>query len=225
MPAFRKVLDGFKAFKDTTYRQNPELFRLLAAEQAPKAMMIACCDSRVDPAIVTHADPGDLFILRNVANIVPPRGQPDSGHLGTSAALEFAVFTLCVDYIIVMGHAGCGGIRALMTDDPEIGPGREFIHSWMQFAEPARRRTLRLCWDATFEDQVRFCEQENIKVSLDNLVSFPWIRDRVQAGSLKLEGLYFDIADGALYRYSGHNDRFQMIQADAETPHDTPRSG
>lgn len=94
MPAFRKVLEGYNAFKETTYSQNTELFHLLAAQQSPKAMMIACCDSRVDPAIITHADPGDLFILRNVANIVPPRSAPDTGHHGTSAALEFAVFAL-----------------------------------------------------------------------------------------------------------------------------------
>ena len=206
------MLEGYNAFKETTYRQNTELFHLLAAQQSPKAMMIACCDSRVDPAIITNADPGDLFILRNVANIVPPRSAPDMGHHGTSAALEFAVFALQVEYIIVMGHAGCGGIRALMSDDPEIGPGREFINRWMETALPARHRTLRLCGNRSFDDQVRFCEQETIKVSLDNLMSFPWIRERVQANALKLEGLYFDIATGSLYRYDATQDRFGLIE-------------
>lgn len=216
MPAFRKVLEGFKHFKETTYRQQTELFRILAAKQAPKAMMIACCDSRVDPAIITNADPGDLFIVRNVANIVPPKALPRNTHHGTSAALEFAVFALQVDYIIVMGHAGCGGIRALMNDDPEIGPGREFIYPWMQIAQPARHRTLRLHGTEPFDEQVRFCEQENIKVSLDNLLSFPWIRERVQAGTLKLEGLYFDIANGTMYRYDPRQDRFNAVAVDEE---------
>lgn len=213
MPAFRKVLEGFQSFKENTSRENPELFRLLAAKQSPKAMMIACCDSRVDPAIITNADPGDLFILRNVANIVPPWAPPQSGrHHGTSAALEFAVLSLQVDYIIVMGHAECGGIRALMSDDPGVGPGREFIYPWMQIVQPARHRTLRLHWDKPLDEQVHFCEQENVKVSLDNLISFPWIRERVQEGILKLEGLYFDISSGSLYRYRPQTDSFDMVQ-------------
>ena len=212
MPAFRKVLTGYQNFKETTFASNPELFRMLASQQAPKAMMIACSDSRVDPAIITNADPGDLFILRNVANIVPPCAPSDSGHHGTSAALEFAVHALQVDYIIVMGHAGCGGIRALMNRDPEVGPGREFIYPWMQIAQPACNRTLRLHGDKPFEEQVRHCEQENVKVSLDNLMSFSWVRDRVQSGTMKLEGLYFDIAAGALHRYDLRHDRFVMIE-------------
>ena len=99
-----------------------------------------------------------------------------------------------------------------MSRDPEVGPGREFIYPWMQIAQPACNRTLRLHRDKPFEEQVRYCEQENIKVSLDNLMSFPWVRDRVQSGTLKLEGLYFDIAAGALHRYDLHNDRFVMIE-------------
>jgi carbonic anhydrase len=211
VPAFRKVLAGYHNFKETTFAKNPELFKLLATKQSPKAMMIACSDSRVDPAIITNADPGDLFIVRNVANIVPPCAEAKTGHHGTSAALEFAVHSLQVEYIVVMGHAGCGGIRALMNSDPDVGPGREFIHPWIQIAHPAFNRTTRLHWDKTFEQQVRYCEQENVKVSLDNLMSFPWIRDRVQSGTLKLEGLYFDIADGAMYRYDTRSDKFALI--------------
>lgn len=215
MPAFRKILEGYSKFREEAARDHPDLFRMLAAEQRPRAMMISCCDSRVDPALITHADPGDLFILRNVANIVPPRGARDDGHHGTSAALEYAVFALRVDYIIVMGHAGCGGIRALMTDDPEVGPGREFIHPWIGIAVPARNRIERMYHDLPFEEQVRRCELENVKVSLDNLMSFQWIRERVQADTLRLEGLYFDISEGTLYRYEPHLDDFTRIGVEA----------
>ncbi len=210
MPAFRKILEGFREFKDTTFQQNPDLFKRLATKQSPKAMMIACCDSRVDPAIITHADPGDLFVVRNVANIVPPHTTP-TGHHGTSAALEFAVFSLQVDYIIVLGHAGCGGIRALLTGDPDIGPGRDYIHDWIQIAQSARNRTLRLRPHHPMEEQQRFCEQENIKVSLDNLMTFPWIRERVLEDVLHLEGLYFDIAEGDLQRYVPERDVFESF--------------
>ena len=211
MPAYRKIVAGFRHFRQKTYRANADLFKKLALGQNPKVMIVSCCDSRVDPAILTASDPGDLFILRNVASLVPPCEAGTDHYHGTSAALEFAVFALEVDYIVVLGHSGCGGIRALLAGDPEIGEGRQFINKWVQIADPARDRTLAELGDRPFAEQARFCEMEAIKVSLDNLVSFPWIRQRVRAGTLSLQGWYFDIAEAAMFYYDAEADAFRSL--------------
>ena len=211
MPAYRKIIAGFRQFRENTYSANADLFRKLALGQSPKVMIVSCCDSRVDPAILTSSDPGELFVLRNVANLVPPCEDDTSHFHGTSAALEFAVFALEVDYIVVLGHSGCGGIRALLAGDPEIGEGRQFINKWVQIADPARDRTLAECADRPFADQLRFCEMEAVKVSLDNLVSFPWISERVQDGTLSLQGWYFDIAEAAMQFYEAETDTFRSL--------------
>lgn len=211
MTAFQKFIEGYLGFQRTTFRNNPQLFARLAVKQSPKCMVIACCDSRVDPAILTNADPGDLFILRNVANLVPPR-EPDAHYHGTSAALEFAVHALKVDYILVMGHANCGGVRALLEHDPNIEEGREFINRWMRLAEPARERTLAALPGQPIETQAHFCEKEVVKVSLRNLMTFPWIAGRVAGGELKLHGLYFDIAEATMYLYDPGSDDFRPLE-------------
>ena len=210
MPAYEKFLAGFLNYQSKTAGADPELFARLAQGQMPKCMVIACCDSRVDPAILANAAPGDLFILRNVANLVPPC-EPDGHYHGTSAALEFAVRSLRVEYIIVMGHAGCGGVRALVTNDPEIAAVNPFIHGWMKIAEPARVQTERVMAGRPLEDQMGFCEREVIKVSLGNLLTFPCIAHRVKLGRLHLRGLYFDIASGALLQYSVETDDFEPL--------------
>ena len=173
-------------------------------------MVIACCDSRVDPAILANAAPGDLFILRNVANLVPPC-EPDGHYHGTSAALEFAISSLRVEYVIVMGHAGCGGVRALMTNDPGITEVNPFINRWMRIAEPARDRTREVMAGESLERQIGHCEREVIKVSLTNLLSFPCIAHGVKLGRLRLRGLYFDIASGTLFQYRDETDSFEPL--------------
>jgi len=210
LTAFEKFLSGFLEFQRTRLEADPSAFTRLALKQTPKCMVIACCDSRVDPAILANAAPGELFILRNVANLVPPC-EPDRHHHGTSAALEFAVNALHVEYIIVMGHAGCGGVWAMLTNDPELAPEHPFIHRWMKIAEPARQRTLEVLADQPLESQAAFCEREVIKVSLRNLVSFPCIAERVAAGALHLRGLYFDIASATLFLYREECDSFEPV--------------
>jgi len=210
MTAFEKFLSGFLGVQRARLEADPDLFARLALKQTPKCMIIACCDSRVDPAILANAAPGELFILRNVANLVPPC-EPDSHHHGTSAALEFAVNALHVESIIVMGHAGCGGVRAMLTNDPEIAPEHPFIHRWMGLAEPARQRTLEALAGQPLEVQAPFCEREVIKVSLRNLVSLPCIAERVEAGSLRLHGLYFDIASATLFLYHEDSEAFEPV--------------
>ena len=210
MSAYEKFVSGFLDYQRKTADADPELFARLAVGQTPKCMVIACCDSRVDPAILANAAPGELFILRNVANLVPPC-EPDDHFHGTSAALEFAVNSLRVEYIVVMGHAGCGGVRSLMTNDPEIAAVNPFIHGWMRIAEPARLHTREAMAGQSLEVQMGFCEREVIKVSLGNLLTFPCIAHRVKVGRLRLRGLYFDIASATLFQYRAETDAFEPL--------------
>ncbi len=158
--------------------------------------MIGCSDSRVDPALLFDAEAGDLFVVRNVANLVPPYA-PDREYHGTSAALEFAVRSLLVEHIVVLGHAQCGGVRALL--EAPVTDDTDFVQSWMRIAGPARDRAR---WRAAGQEEGvlrRVCEHESIGVSLANLMTFPWIRERVEAGQLALHGWYFDLEQGQLY--------------------------
>ena len=136
-----KFITGFKQFQRSYFGENQELFDKLKQSQQPRAMIVSCCDSRVDPAILTSSEPGDLFVVRNVANLIPPC-EDDVGHHGISAALEFGVCSLGVEHIIVLGHSQCGGIRALMEDSYGAEEGG-FIAKWMNIAEPAREKVRR----------------------------------------------------------------------------------
>ena len=205
-----QLIEGFRDFRDSYYADNRDLFDALVRRgQSPQVMLIGCADSRVDPLLITRAQPGDLFILRNVANLVPPYA-PDGHSHGTSAGLEFAVRTLEVAHIIVLGHAQCGGIRALLEGSPMAGRGDDFVGVWMSIAERARQRTLSLA--VADEDRRHFCEQESVKVSLENLLTFPWIRERVEAQRLTLHGWYFDLADGHLLRLDPSTNEFARIE-------------
>jgi carbonic anhydrase len=206
----RKLTTGFLEFQRDTFFPKRAFFEQLAQKQRPKIMMVACSDSRVDPAILTNAEPGDIFMVRNVANLVPPFAHDESKH-GTSAALEFAVTSLEVDHIIIFGHVGCGGIKALLTADPATAPDRTFIHNWLNIADEARRRTLIKGRHQPLDTQLRLLEQEAIKTSLANLLTFPWIDERVRAGTLKVHGWHFDIHDGNTYVYVPNDDRFQPL--------------
>jgi carbonic anhydrase len=206
----RKLTTGFLEFQRDSFIPKQAFFHRLAIKQRPKIMMVACSDSRVDPAILTNAEAGDLFMVRNVANLVPPCAHDHAAH-GTSAALEFAVESLEVEHIIVLGHSGCGGIEALMTADPAIAREHTFIHTWMQIADEAKRRTLILARHQPLEAQLRLLEQESIKTSLANLLSFPWIDERVGDGRLRLHGWRFDLNEGNMYVYVPESDRFEPL--------------
>ncbi len=187
------LLPGYARFRTQNWPEQRELFEQLAAKgQRPSALVIACSDSRCDPATVFDAGPGELFVVRNVANLVPPY-EPDGNYHGTSAALEFGVCALAVPAIVVMGHAMCGGINALMNGVPDSCP--DFIAPWISIAERARARVL-ACDDGI--DLTRACEYEAVRLSLYNLLSFPWIKERVEQGKLKLHGSLFDIRTGIL---------------------------
>ena len=193
----KNLLAGHARFLDGYWRQHHALFLDLALHgQSPATMVIACSDSRVSPEVIFDAPPGEIFVVRNVSNLVPPYA-PDTGNHGTSAALEFAVTVLGVRNIVVLGHSQCGGIRALMRG-PRADDG-DFIAAWMAIAQQARAR---VCDSpdapAEFDTLCSQCERESIRVSLANLQGFPWIASRLAAGRLTLAGLHFDVRTGQL---------------------------
>lgn len=187
------LIAGYKRFRASSWPDRRKLFESLAeGGQRPKALVVACIDSRVDPAMIFDAGPGEMLIIRNVANLVPPYG-PDTAYHGTSAALELGVQVLNVPDLIVLGHGMCGGVQALLSGPPENA--RDFVAPWMSIAEPARLRTLRY---TSIEERQQCCEHEVIKLSLANLMTFPWIAERVAAGTLALHGAWFAIHSGLL---------------------------
>jgi carbonic anhydrase len=194
MPEFRALLDGYRRFREGHYLVQKQRWERLAEGQEPPVMVIGCCDSRVDPGMIFDTDPGQVFVLRNVANLVPPY-EVDSGHHGASAAIEFAVTGLQVRHIVVLGHGACGGIAAALRGGEQGAPGPSFIDKWVSIVSDARERVLA----AGPDDPQRALELEAIKVSLDNLRTFPWVRAREEAGTLKLHGAYFAIAEGVLH--------------------------
>lgn len=202
----RRLIEGYRRFRETVYRENRALFEALVAQgQSPRAMVIGCSDSPVDPAMLFSSAPGEIFVVRNVANLVPPYA-PNAEYHGTSAALEFAVRSLGVDHVIVLGHARCGGIAALLSEPAELGG--DFVGPWISIAAGARERALVEARVAGTDPQ-RVCELEAIKASLGNLHSFPWISERVERGRLMLHGWYFDLANGELLRLN--KDQFEPV--------------
>ncbi len=195
---------GYRRFRTGTWRNERSRFEALSKfGQKPRALVIGCSDSRTDPQMVFNAAPGEIFVVRNVANLVPPYGPDDQPH-GSSAAIEFAVRALKVPQIIVMGHAMCGGIHALLNGAPaEIS---DFVGQWVRIAEPARLRAM----SAPPERRQDVCERESVRLSLDNLMSFPWIATAMRAGTLKLHGCFFDIRSGILERL-GEDGIFRAI--------------
>lgn len=203
----QQLIQGFRRFRERHFTRDDALYRQLVEQgQTPKILVVACCDARVDPAIVLDCAPGDLFVIRNVANLVPP-SENLGGHHGTSAALEFGVRNLGVKHIIVLGHAHCGGIRALM----ESAGGSDqysFIGDWVRLVESARAGVEQDMPEASKEVRLRNCEQRAILVSLDNLMTFSWVRERVENGVLKLHGWYFDIERGQLLSHDATTGEF-----------------
>ena len=183
--------DGYERFREKYYQEHESLFHELAVGQHPKTAIIACSDSRVIPNILFDRPPGDFFVIRNVANLVPPYETSGNYH-GTSAALDFAVNGLRVEQIVVLGHAQCGGIRALMENVPSLEQGG-FIARWMQIAAAARDEVLARDDLETSEDRQHACEQTAIVHSLRNLLTFPWIISNIEYGHLRLAGCFFDL--------------------------------
>lgn len=204
------LIDGFRRFRNTTFEQNRSVYEALAQRQSPKVLLIGCSDSRVDPAIIFDAQPGEMFVLRNVANLIPPY-EPDEGHHGTSAAVEFAVRGLEVEHIIVLGHARCGGVRALV--EGKATEDFDFVKGWMRIARSARDRAMALTLSSgqPVEAALRMCEKETVAISLANLMTFPWIRERVEQGSLMLHGWFYEMDGGRLSHLDPITNTFQEV--------------
>lgn len=210
MSAVAQLIAGFRRFREQHFERHDNLYQQLVNQgQTPKILVVACCDSRVDPALVFDCDPGDLFVIRNVANLVPPL-EGHHGHHGTTAAIEYGVNFLGVGHVIVLGHAHCGGINALVKTGGVCAKG-SYIDDWMCLAESARSEVIAEMPDAPLAEQERACEQRSILVSLGNLMTFPWIRERVESGKLKLHGWYFDIENGQLLRYDATTRQFEEL--------------
>jgi carbonic anhydrase len=202
VPEFRALLKGYSRFRSDRYEAERRRWAALATGQAPPVMIIGCCDSRVDPATIFDTEPGQAFILRNVANLVPPFEQGGGLH-GVSAALEFAVTKLQVRHIVVMGHGACGGVAAALGGHGD--PDRSFIDGWIALLDPAVERVRGA------EDPQRALELEGVRTSLQNLRTFPFVAEREAAGELKLHGCYFAIADGRLWELDEDSATFHQI--------------
>jgi carbonic anhydrase len=199
----QRLLQGYRSFRANRWPQEKLHYeRLAETPQRPRMLVIACCDSRVDPATIFDAGPGELFIIRNVANLVPPY-ELGAGLHGTSAAIEFAVRKLEVATILVMGHAQCGGCMAAL--DHTIGQDMVFLQPWVALLEPALERC------AHEADPLTALERESVKVSLENLRAFPFIADAIRDRGLKLEGARFGVADGKLEILDQETGAFQFV--------------
>jgi carbonic anhydrase len=210
---FDDMLDGFGRFRLGPYLAQRQRYDALACKgQSPKVMVIACCDSRVDPATVFDAAPGQLFVLRHIAALVPPC-ERDGKHHSASAAIEYAVTQLQVEHVVVFGHGRCGGIQASLTgcfDHAEEGEGG-FVHHWMDIIAPARDQVLAAAAVHPDIDAQRALELAAIRVSLNNLRSFPFVAEREAADRLQLHGAFFDISDGILRLLEPGSDRFEPV--------------
>lgn len=205
-----RIAAGFTRFQERWYNGCDAPFTKLLDGQSPKVMLIACSDSRVDPAILLDAAPGSLFVVRNVGNLVPPY-EPDNRHHGVSAALEYGVRFLDIPDIMIMGHAHCGGFESLY--DPERREASSFIHIWMDQALEAKRIVDATMPDADHETRAAACAMWGVRLSLRNLMTFPWIKDKVEQGALRLHGLYFDMNSGTLLRFDPQEGRFVSLVA------------
>lgn len=206
MTNFHDLIEGFHNFKEAHLERDREFFDALKHGQNPRTLVIACCDSRVDPAILMGCRPGDLFVVRNVAALVPAEDQsaaPDA----VMAAVEYGVKHLAVEHIIVMGHSNCGGIHGLLN--PVEVKNESYIRGWLCLAHPVLDE---LAYTDIPEDdhhgRSRHCEEAAILLSIENLLSYGWLHDRVEAGTLKLHALYYDMHDGNLCVWDAEKEDF-----------------
>ncbi|WP_299553620.1 carbonic anhydrase [uncultured Tateyamaria sp.] len=210
LPTF--LLKRYQGWKATTYEENSAWYKRLATEgQRPRAMVISCCDSRVNVTSIFGADQGEFFIHRNIANLVPPY-EPDGDHHGTSAAVEYAVNVLQVAHLVVLGHSRCGGVQGCIDmcegRAPELEEKESFVGRWMDILRPKFPEVADM---SVPEDKAQRLEQLAVVTSMENLMTFPFVEDRVNNGSLSVHGLWTDIAEGGLKQFMGKTLDFQPV--------------
>jgi carbonic anhydrase len=212
----QSLLDGYRTFRTQRLPIEQSRYRDLSVRgQSPEVMVIGCCDSRVSPEVIFDAGPGELFVMRNIANLVPVY-QPDENAHGVSAALEYAVTALHIKHIVVLGHAQCGGIRAFVDKIEPLSPG-DFIGKWMaMFIKPGEVVEQRN--HESMQDFVVRIEKAAVFRSLENLLTFPFVRARVEQGELQLHGAYFGVAEGSLFVLDKQSKEFRSAAQDATIP-------
>src|SRR3989440_8203668 len=209
-PFPQQLIDGYRTFASQRLPAEQSRYRDLSVRgQSPETMVIGCCDSRVSPEVIFDAGPGELFVVRNVANLVPVY-QPDPGAHGVSAALEYAVSVLRVKHIVVLGHAQCGGDPAFIVKIDPLSPG-DFIGKWMaMFVKPGEVVEQRD--DETMQEFTVRIEKAAIFRSLENLMTFPFVRSRVERGEMELHGAYFGVAEGSLFVLDPEAKEFRSVR-------------
>ena len=206
----KHLIEGYLQFREEyILNENPVFKRLADFGQSPRTLIIACSDSRVDPALLMNCSPGDLFVVRNVANLVPPYDDTDSYH-GTSAAVEYAVTALNVQHIIILGHSNCGGINSLFQN--KISKNKSFIAKWMEIAKDSKEIVLEKHHDESINNQAYLCGKYSIVKSLQNLMTFPWIKERVDELCLFIHGWHFDMETGIIDTYDYHENKFSELK-------------
>lgn len=205
------LVSRYHGWKATTFAENKGWYKRLADEgQRPRAMVVSCCDSRVHVTAIFGADQGEFFIHRNIANLVPPY-HPDGAQHGTSAAVEYAVTALKVSHIVVLGHSGCGGVEGCYNmcsgHAPELDEKSSFVGRWMDILRPGFERLE----EGSDEERKQALEKEAVLVSLENLMTFPFVKDGVESGELTLHGVWNDIGDGSLEGYDAASKTFLPI--------------
>ncbi|WP_135504068.1 carbonic anhydrase [Roseovarius aestuariivivens] len=206
------LVQRYRGWKATSYKDNQAWYRHLAQEgQHPRAMIICCCDSRVHVTAIFGADQGEFFLHRNIANLVPPFN-PDGQQHGTSAAVEYAVTALKVAHVLILGHSNCGGVRGCEEmcsgDAPQLEDKTSFVGRWMDILRPGYERVKDI---KDKEARVTALERQAVVVSLENLMSFPFVKDAIADGNLTVHGLWHDIGEGVIEHYNAETDTFVPV--------------
>src|SRR5436190_22567349 len=218
--ALDRLLKGFADFRLGYYREHLDLFEKLATEgRSPKILIIGCADARVDPGILTQTRPGDTFTVRNIAAMVPPAQiPPDQARHGTSAAIEFAVRGLEVEHVVILGHALCGGIAALVDGEASAYANYDYVSTWTAVAQTVRDVAVHDLAGRPREQIVRAVEQAAVVNSVANLMTFPWLAERVSAGKLVLHAWWFNLTEGQLYAFNSEQATFDPVVGVTVTP-------
>lgn len=217
--AFKHIVDGFVQFRHEVFPQQKELFKKLATAQKPRAMFITCADSRIVPELITQSSPGDLFVTRNVGNVVPPYGQMNGG---VSTAIEYAVLALGVQHIIICGHSDCGAMRAVLN--PHTLDKMPTVKVWLRHAEVARTVVEDNCTCGEEHENMRVLTQENVIAQLQHLRTHPSVASKLASGQLSIHGWVYSIETSEILAYDAEQDKFRPLDGDGPAPMATPKA-
>jgi carbonic anhydrase len=204
-----RLYKGIWNFQKSYFRNKEDFFRRLSEGQSPEVLFITCADSRVDPNLVTQSRPGELFIVRNVGNIIPPYDAIKDKN-SIAAAIEFAVLDLRVKDIIICGHSDCGAMQALYRDEKEFN-NMPHLREWLQLADAVKEIVLRHYQEMPAAIRLRITEEENVLCQLNNIQTYPFVMDALNTGVLHLHGWYYNIGTGSIYYYNSAEDVFELI--------------